>query len=329
MVSSSFVPASAPSPDASALTSTERRRLAVIVNPNATTTSARLRSLVVHALSHRYDVEPVDTEGPMHAVELARAAAETGVDAVVTLGGDGTVNEAVNGLVGTGVPLIALPGGATNVFHRLIGMPRDIVDATEHVLTLADRWQPRAVDLGRIGERRFTFAAGVGLDASVVERVDRRPRLKARFGPWYYATAAVGTFLSHYVVRPPRLTLELADGRELHGATAVFQNAAEFTYFASSPVRLIQDEGLNSGHVSGAVLRHTRPTIMPGIALRALVTNLDIGGHRAVDRAAGLTQATLRSADERPLPVQVDGDYIGTVHEAEIGVDVDGLRVVA
>jgi diacylglycerol kinase family enzyme len=322
------VPASAPAPDASALTSPKRRRLAVVVNPNATTTSPRLRSLVLHALAHRYDLEPVDTEGPLHAVELARRAAQDGVDAVVTLGGDGTVNEAANGLVDTGVPLVPLPGGATNVFHRLAGMPKDIIDATEHVLALADRWDPISVDLGRIGDRYFTFAAGVGLDASVVHRVDQRPALKARFGPWYYALSAVDTFVRQYVRDPPRLVLELPDGRELPGVTAVFQNASAYTFFGRRPVRLMQGEGLHSGHISGGVLRHTRPTVMPGVTMRAVVTSMAFDGHRAVDPVPRLTEAVLRTADDRPLPFQVDGDYVGGITRAEVGVRPGGLQVL-
>lgn len=323
------MPASAPAPDASVLTSSRRRRLTVVVNPNATTTSPRLRSLVVHALSHRFDVVPVDTLGPHHATELAREAVAAGADAVVTLGGDGTVNEAANGLVGTGVPLVPLPGGATNVFHRLIGMPKDIVDATEHVLSLADRWEPRPVDVGRIGERWFTFAAGVGLDASVVDRVDQRPALKARFGPWFYTAAAVGTFNRHYVRNPPQLVLELPDGRELPGVTAIFQNAPEFTYFASRPVRLLHGQALDTGHLSGAVLRHSRPTVMPGVTLRALVPSLDLGRHGAVEAVHGLRTAVVRSADDRELPFQVDGDFVGDTHRAELAISPGGLLVVA
>ncbi len=239
VVSKDNVPAPAPSTDA--LIAPVRRRATVIVNPNATTTDPRLRSLVIHALSHRFDVEPVDTEAPQHASELARDAVAAGVDAVITLGGDGTVNEVANGLAGSGVPLIPLPGGATNVYHRLIGMPKDIVEATEHVLRLADHWAPRTVDLGRIGDRWFTFAAGVGLDASVVHQVDRRPRMKARFGPWYYASAAVMTFLSRYVVGGPRFALEAEGGSTLEGATAIFQNAQAFTFFMARPISLLND----------------------------------------------------------------------------------------
>jgi len=312
-----------------ALSATDRRRLQVIVNPKATTTDARLRALVVHALDHRYEVAAVDTEGPGHATELARAAVRDGVDAVVTLGGDGTVNEVANGLVGTEVALLPLPGGATNVYHRLIGMPADLVDATEHALALADHWEPRAVDLGRVGDRWFTFAAGVGLDADVVRRVDARPRLKARFGPWFFASVAVGTFLRRYTVGPPRLRLELPDGTTHDGVTMILQNAPEFTYFSRSPVRLVHGVELDSGLLGGAVLRHTRPTVMPGVMVRALVPSLAVTAGRSIDGAPDLERATLRSRDERPLPIQVDGDYAGEVHEAEIAVRRGALRVVA
>src|SRR4051794_9152442 len=154
----------------------------VIVNPYATTVSDRLRNLVVYALQSRYTVEAVDTEKRDHATQLCREAAQEGYDVVVAFGGDGTVNEAANGLAGSNTPLTCLPGGSTNVWCRTVGIPNDVVDATEHLLRMADDFRPRKVDLGRVNERYFTFAAGVGLDASVVKRVDARPRLKARLG---------------------------------------------------------------------------------------------------------------------------------------------------
>src|ERR671910_1706152 len=165
------------------------RRMLVIVNPYATTMSVRLKQLVVYALQGRYDVEAIDTQRKGHAIELCREAAGEGYDVVVAFGGDGTVNEAANGLAETMTPLTVLPGGSNNVFCKMLGIPNDVVDATEHLLRLADRWEPRAVDLGRVNGRGFTFAAGFGLDASVVERVDAHPHLKARFGAWYYASA--------------------------------------------------------------------------------------------------------------------------------------------
>ena len=174
----------------------------VIVNPYATTVSARLKHLVVYALRGRYEVDSVETQARNHATELCREAAQEGYDVVCAFGGDGTFNEAANGLAGSDTPLTCLPGGSTNVFCRILGIPNDVVDATEHLLGMADSWSPRRIDLGVVNDRRFLFTAGVGLDASVTKRVDARPRLKARFGPWFYATAAVGAFNSEYVAEP-------------------------------------------------------------------------------------------------------------------------------
>src|SRR5581483_2207177 len=118
-----------------------------------------------------------------HATVICREAALEGYDVVVAFGGDGTVNEAVNGLAGSNTPLTALPGGSANVFAKILGIPGEIVDATEHLLRIADDWRPRRVDLGVVNGRLFTFGSGLGIDASVVRRVDERPRLKARLGP--------------------------------------------------------------------------------------------------------------------------------------------------
>ena len=98
----------------------------------------RLKQLVVYALQGRYEVEAVDTQRKGHATELCREAAVEGYDVVVAFGGDGTVNEAANGLAGTATVLTCLPGGATNVYCRMLGIPTDVVDATEHLLRLAD-----------------------------------------------------------------------------------------------------------------------------------------------------------------------------------------------
>src|SRR5213080_4671674 len=155
-----------------------KRRMLVIVNPYATTVSDRLKNLVIYALQGRYSVEAVDTQARAHATELCREAAAEGYEVVVAFGGDGTVNEAANGLVGTAVPLTCLPGGSTNVFCRSLGIPSDVVDATEHLLRMADDFEPRRVDTGIVNGRHFVFSSGIGLDASVVERVDSHPRLK-------------------------------------------------------------------------------------------------------------------------------------------------------
>jgi diacylglycerol kinase family enzyme len=303
------------------------KRMLVIVNPHATMMTTRLRHLVVYALQGRYDVEAIETERRGHAIELVTAAAGEAFDVVVAFGGDGTVNEAANGLAGASTPLTVLPGGNNNVFCKMLGIPNDIVDATEHLLRLADRWDPQPVDLGCLNGRRFTFAAGVGLDASVVERVDSNPELKSRYGHWYYASAAVGVFLRRYVVRPPRLEISV-DGRTLRGVSAFFQNGEVYTYFRSRPVNLVEGARLDSGDLAGVMLTRARPYDVPTVTFRALSGAARIAQHRGIAALAGVRSAMIRSVDGRPVPVQVDGDHMSDETVAELSVSPRALRVV-
>jgi diacylglycerol kinase family enzyme len=304
------------------------RRMLIIVNPYATTVSDRLKNLVVYALRGRYQVEAIDTEARDHATELCREAAREGYDVVVAFGGDGTVNEAANGLAGSDTALSCLPGGRTNVYCRMLGIPTDVVDATEHLLRLADDWEPRRVDLARVNDRWFTFSAGLGLDASVVERVDAHPRLKARIGEWYYTWVGVRTFNRHYLVHPPRLEATLGD-RTVAGVTAIVQNGSPYTYFGSRPVEFGEGATLDSGDLSGVVLTRASPIDVPTIIWRALSRHARLANHRKVEAFTALSGLRVRSLDERPLPLQVDGDYIGEVPEAEFSVVRRGIAVVA
>jgi len=306
----------------------ERKRLLIIVNPYASTVSDQLRHLVVHALQARYDVEAVDTEAKGHATALAREAAQDGYDLVVAFGGDGTVNEAANGLVGSRTALTCLPGGSANVFNKILGIPGDLVDATEHVLGIADDWQPRLVDVGVVNDRYFTFSSGLGLDASVTERVDRSPALKARYGPWFFTWAAIASFHRRYLVHPPRMIV-LAGGQTFEGVTAIVQNCAPFTYFRDHPIEIADGADLQSGTLAGAVLQRATPIDMPTITWRAFSRRARITGHRKVAGFAGVHEVLVRSADERPLPLQVDGDFLGEVAEARYSVQPGRLLVVS
>jgi diacylglycerol kinase family enzyme len=304
------------------------KRMLVIVNPYATTMSDRLKHLVVYALQGRYEVEAVDTQRRAHAIELCREAASEGYDVVCAFGGDGTVNEAANGLAGSTTPLTCLPGGATNVYCRMLGIPNDVVDATEHLLRIADDWRPRTVDLGSVNGRAFTFSAGAGLDASVVERVDAHPRLKARYGPAFYTSSAIGTFLRHYVVNPPQLVAS-AGGEEVTGVSAFVQNGDPYTYFRNRPIELVDGVKLDSGSLGAAVLERASPVDIPTVLWRALSQAARIERHRRVSTFHDVDRLVVRSADDRPLPLQVDGDYVGEAGEAEFTVLPGALRVVA
>lgn len=310
-------------------------RMLIIVNPYATTVSDRLKNLVVYALQGRYEVEAVSTEAQNHATEIGREAVSGGYDIVVAFGGDGTVNEVANGLAGTGVPVSVLPGGSTNVFCRTLGIPNDVVDATEHLLGLADDLRPRRVDLGLAGGRHFVFACGAGLDAMVVKRVDAHPRLKSRFGEWYYTWAAISGFNRHYLFDdPPRLRLRSAAG-ESEGITVVAQNSDPFTYFGSRAVRVCDDAALDNRTISVALLKRAALRDMPTVMARCLWDRFPASGHRQIEHFAGLGEARVDSlpaapGGERPrFPVQVDGDYIGDHESLELGVDPGALAVVA
>src|SRR3954471_16909221 len=300
---------------------TERKRMLVIVNPYATTVSDRLKNLVVYALQGRYEVEAVDTNGRGHATSLSRQAALEGYDVVVAFGGDGTLNEAANGLTSSDTPLTCLPGGATNVFCKLLGIPGDIVDATEHLLRIADDWRPHKVDVATVNGRRFTFSCGMGIDASVVEQVDAHPRLKSRFGPYYFTWAALSTFWRSYVINPPRLVVELPSGETMRGVTAIVQNGDPFTYFQNRPLHVAEGATLTSGDLAGVVLKRSTPTVMPTVIWRIFSRRARIVRHRAISGMGGVQGGVIRAEDGRDLPVEGNGDFSGTVPEGAFGIE--------
>jgi len=308
---------------------TPKKRMLVIVNPYATTVSDRLRNLVVYALESRYAVEAVDTEKPGHATQICREAASEGYDVVLAFGGDGTVNEAANGLVGSDTPLSVLPGGATNVFCRALGIPADVVDATEHLLRLADAFEPRRVDLGRVNDRWFTFSSGVGLDASVVERVDAHPRMKTRLNQYYYTYAAISTFTRRYLVNPPHVRVSV-DGHEVDGVTVIVQNSDPYTFFGKRPIRINHGCGLHDGTLGLTVLRRATPVELPTVLWRAFSGNAStVARHRQISGFPATTSARVQGVDGQPFPLQVDGDFIGQCDEVEYGVRPRGLAVVS
>src|SRR5580692_4968943 len=154
----------------------------LVVNPKATATSERERDILTRALGSDLKLDVVQTAYRGHAIELGAQAAEAGLDLVVVLGGDGTINEIVNGLLGSGpwqgsaaaTPALAVvPGGSTNVFSRALGIARDPVVATSELLEALRAGRSRRIGLGRVDDRWFTFTAGLGIDADAVRRVER------------------------------------------------------------------------------------------------------------------------------------------------------------
>ena len=312
-----------------------KKRMLIIVNPYATTVSDRLRNLVVYALQGRYEGEAVQTEARNHATEIGREAQEGGYDVVVSFGGDGTLNEVANGLAGTEMPMAILPGGSANVVARSLGIPNDVVDATEHLLSLADAWEPRKIDLGRVDDRHFVFACGAGIDATVVQRVDAHPKFKSRFGPWYYSWCGVSALTRRYLVNPVRLRVTVDDRPPVEGVTAIAQNSDPFTYFSSKPVYVNEGVAIDDGTLSMAVLKRAALRDMPTLLPRLFSQRRPAVRHRQIEGFTDLTGAVVESISEdrsgatRSFQLQVDGDYIGERTRVELGIEPGALTIIA
>ncbi len=310
------------------------KRMLIIVNPHATTVSDRLKNLVVYALQGRYEVTAVSTRARAHAIEIGREAGHGEYDIVVAFGGDGTLNEVANGLAGTGVPVGVLPGGSTNVVARTLGIPNDVVDATEHLLELAEAFEPRTIDLGVANGRRFLFACGAGLDAAVVQRVDANPALKARAGDWYFTWAAMSAFYRRYLRNPVRMLMRV-DGSKAEGVTAIAQNSDPFTFFRNHPIRVCEGAAIDNGTLSAAMLGRASQRDLPTVAARILTDRLSAADHSQIEHFDGVTEARVEAVSEdsvgklRAFPVQVDGDYIGQHTELDLGIEPGALTVVA
>ena len=317
--------------EASTLTApVQRRRMLIVVNPTATTMTARMRNLVVAALHGRYEVEAVDTQARGHATELSLEAAKDGYDVIVSFGGDGTVNEIANGLVGCTTPVTCLPAGATNVLCKMLGIPGDVVDATLHLLAMADRWRPRRIDLGTANGRAFTYTSGFGIDASVVKRIEQSPRAKRHaLREYFFVYAAVETVLRHYIRHPPRMEVHI-DGRPTERViTTIVQNGEQMTYLDDKPIYIAAGAGLQTGSLAGVALRGVTPMDIPGIARRLLSSKRSVVGHRQIVDFRAVGELRCVSVDGRPIALHADGDHLGDVTEAVFGVMPGALGVVS
>ena len=246
---------------------------------------------------------------------------------VVAFGGDGTVNEAANGLAGSEVPL-TLP--ARRPDERPVPDARDPDRRRRRhraLLRMADDFTPRRVRPRWVDERAFTFSAGVGLDASVVEQVDAHPRLKARLGEWYYTWTGVATFNRHYLIRPPRLEATL--GWERSAASRRSSRTARRTRTsATGRWRWARARRSRAAICRGRPTRAS-PVDIPTIIWRALSGSAQLIRHRRVHGFSGVDGLSVRSVDGRELPLQVDGDYIGTASRRDFRVEPRGITLVA
>jgi diacylglycerol kinase family enzyme len=267
------------------------------------------------------------------------------VGVVVTLGGDGTVNEAANGLLAAGpgpqVPMLAVvPGGSTNVFSRALGHSRDPVEATGEILDSIRAGRTRLVPLGtaaaRTGDegsdggwtapRWFVFAAGMGFDADVISRVESRRARGRRSTGALYVRAGVSAFVLGRDRRRPPMTLEVPGEPPVDGIfLTLVSNVSPWTYLGTRPIQPSPEASLDTGLDVFAMgrmgvvrmLHHLRQT---------MAAEPDARG-RGVHRWHDLVELTLTSS--RPQGWQLDGDHLGTATELRVRSVRDALRVVA
>ncbi len=311
--------------------SADLQHMLIIVNPHATTVSKPLKNLVFHALRSKYQVDIVDTEDKNHAIELCRQAAKDNYDLVVALGGDGTVNEAANGLAGTDTPMAVLPGGSTNVFCRSLGIPNDIVIATERLLDMHGKLNLQKMDLGRVNDRFFTFGSGVGLDADSVRHIDKRPMLKSNARKPFYTYQVLKSF-NEFRQASARLQVEAENKKPQIAVTTVVQNTMPYAYLGSHRLDVCQDVFLDSGTLSYASLTEARLVDLASIS-RGLFTKRPVGEHQQVNHGEGIKRLLVRSTTgengEAPasFPLQVDGEYLGDFNEVVYTIHPSVLNI--
>ena len=287
--------------------------------------TARRRVVIQKALSADHDVTHVETSRRGHATRLAMQAAHDGLDVVAVLGGDGTLNEAANGLAGSNTALAALPGGSTNVFARIQGLPDDPVDAAGVLLEALDRRSIERIGLGSVEGRYFLFHCGVGFDAAVVEQVERRGQWKRWAGHPLFVYAAIETWLRRVDRRTPPMRVLDADGEELaRGFLTVVLNANPYTFLGSRAIDLVPAATLDRP-LAAVTLRRLRLSSLVPVAIRALSRG-DVSGLRSVD--VRLDVEHLRIEADPPVPYQVDGDHLGSTSRLDFRWHPDAMALV-
>lgn len=306
-------------------------KIQLIVNSSASSVTARARVVIQRALAADHDLTVSETSRRGHAARLAQGAVADGVDVVAVLGGDGTLNEAANGLAGTRTALGVLPGGSTNVFARTIGMINDPIEATQQLLAALTAGSIRPVSLGSVNGRYFLFHVGLGFDAAVVAAVERRSIFKRYLGAVVFVAAAVSTWVRRYDRSTPWFAVRAA-GIEIDDAFfAIGLKTNPYTFLGNRPMDIAPGTGFETG-LSLVTFQRLDLATLVSLASAALRSG---GTDRGRDPFAGRRHVRLDRDLERieitayrPLPYQVDGDHLGHAERFELRCESEALRLV-
>jgi len=315
-------------------------RALLIVNPYATSTTPVRREVITHALASQLDLDVVQTRYRGHAAHVAEGAAREGIGLVVTLGGDGTVNEVVNGMLRAGPPaaarrdgppgaqaplLAALPGGNANVFIRALGLPTDPVDATGRMLRSLPAGDTRTIGLGLADGRYFCFNAGLGLDAEVVRVVEGLRARGRTVSAALYVRAAARQFTGVTNRRQPALTVE-RDGAPAVGGLflGIVSNTSPWTYLGQRPVRASPQAGFDTG-LDLLALRKLGALGTLNAVRQMLGRDGGASGRHVVSLH---DQHALTFRADRPMAFQVDGEYMGEREHVVLRSIPNALRVL-
>jgi diacylglycerol kinase family enzyme len=302
----------------------------LVANPLATTASVRQRDVVARAIASQAELEVAETANRGHAAALACRAMRHGADAVVGIGGDGTINEIINGLLTDGIhdrvpALGVVPAGSTNVFARALGIPNDPIEATGYLLEGLRAGHRQQVSLGQADDRWFCFAAGMGFDAAIVRSVERKRRQGKRSSHVLYARVGVREFVAADR-RHPRLHVELPDGGRLDDVHfAIVANADPWTYVGNRPLRPTPEVAFHN-HL-GVYARRRMSMLGMVWSMARLSGTAPRIGRRGAFVAHDVDHLTLL-ADE-PMPFQVDGDFLDVREKVTFRSVRDALQIVA
>ncbi len=295
-------------------------RIVLIVNPYATkVTEPRVRE-IEEALGMAGDVETLLTEWPGHGRELAAMAGDD-AEAICVFSGDGVYNEALNG-TDFAVPMGFIPGGGTSVLPRALGLAREPVRAAQQLAEAIQAGRSRRIALGRVNGRRFSFSAGIGLDADVVRRVDSRGRRegKRRAGDLTFVRELTRIAAQHRVRFQPQVEI-VGMGRAV---CALVANGAPYTYAGPWPVQLVPGVTFEGG-LGLTAPRSIRPFAIPGLVSFAFTGR---GDSEQLDLIRATNLERIEVVCDRPLALQVDGEDLGDVEQAVFDVDRDTLAVL-